>query len=99
MQCFMQNDHVGLRLLTEDDAPQLVAWMNDPQVTQFLLRWRPITLVQELEWIRGLYQRDTDHVFGIVTPEDTLIGTMGLHGIRWIDSTATTGACIGNTRF
>lgn len=98
---FRQGRRVGLRILCEDDLPLLTTWMNDPEVTQFILAYQPKTLEQEREWLQKITQgSDTDYVFGIECIEtDTLIGVMGLHKVNHVHGTAVTGAFIGDKNY
>lgn len=93
---FRKGEHVLLRPLEPEDAPTIQPWMNDPEVTQYLMRVFPIPLAVEVEWINGLYKRENEVVLGIVTVADSkLIGSIGLHQINWRHRTANTGTVIG----
>lgn len=97
---FRESKRVRLRIITEDDAPTLATWMNDPETTQYITRYLPMTTAAQREWIAKLYKSNEDFVFGIEsTEDDTLIGTMGIHGVRYQHGTATTGAVIGNKAY
>jgi RimJ/RimL family protein N-acetyltransferase len=94
---FRTGKTTALVLLEETDAPQLVKWINDPEVTRFLKILGPTTLKEEEEWIGRLAARKpNEFVWGIwQLAEKRLIGTMGLHRISYRDGIATTGAIIG----
>jgi RimJ/RimL family protein N-acetyltransferase len=77
---FLIGEKTYLRAVDKDDAPALATWFNDPEVTRFLLRHRPMTVAQEEEFINKMQAGETDIILGIVTrEEDRLIGCLGLH--------------------
>lgn len=97
---FRKGKKVVLRPLQLSDATLLTTWINDPEITRFLARVFPMTLLAEEEWLRGLPARsDTDVVLMIATREDVPIGTIGLHHIDWVHRRATTGTLIGNKEY
>jgi len=88
-----------LRLLCDADIPQITQGMNDPEVTQYILQYMPKTTEAETEWFKKLNTTPNDFVFGIENEEEELIGVMGLHGVKYIHGTATTGAYLGNKEY
>jgi len=93
---FLRGQKVILRPIEKTDIKQLVVWINDPEVTQFLVASFPLNEIAEEKWHESLDPKK-DIVLGIeVEGEGELIGVMGIHGIDWIHRTATTGAMIGN---
>jgi RimJ/RimL family protein N-acetyltransferase len=77
---FLIGDQIYLRPLELADAPAIVAWFNDPEVTRFLLRHQPMSLQAEEDFLRRLSTNEIDLVLGIVhTESERLIGTVGLH--------------------
>ena len=77
---FLIGDTVYLRPLEIADAPTIAPWFNDPEVTRFLLRHRPMSQYAEEEFIRRLATNETDVIVGVVSKEtDQLIGTTALH--------------------
>ncbi|MFN8138174.1 MAG: GNAT family protein [Fimbriimonadales bacterium] len=70
-------------------------WMNDPEVTQFLLAGDlPITRLQEEEYFRTA-ATDTNIPFAIETLAGEHIGFSGLHRIDWRNGHAITGTVLG----
>ncbi len=56
-----------------------------------------MTETAEKGFLEGLDDAKDKIIFGIVIPNnDALIGTVGLHDIKWKDHVATTGAMIGD---
>ena len=97
---FRQGKRVYLRPFHKSEAPLLQRWMNDPEVTQYLLRTFPVTESEEDEWLANQGKGKNDFAFAIVTIEGSkMIGTIGLHGINWIDRTGTTGTVIGDKAY
>src|SRR6185503_17525892 len=87
---------VYLRPLELDDAPSLVTFINDPDVTRTLEVHRPMNLIAEREFIERMVRSEHDVALGIVTVVgDRLIGTVGLHRINWKDRHACLGIEIG----
>ena len=94
---FARGKRIILRPLLKRDIPQLLQWINDTEITQYLMAHLPITEAQEEKWFESLSTRsDTDVVFAITTLDGKLIGNMGIRAINWKDRTASTGALIGD---
>ena len=49
---FLIGPTVYLRPLKQGDAPTLVTWFDNPEVTRYLLQYRPLTLAAEEEFLR-----------------------------------------------
>ncbi len=96
---FRRGPRVTLRPLNkETDLLLMTKWINDPEVTQYLMVWRPMTEADETRYFDSLVGNEHDIVVGIEV-RGKLIGTMGLHRINWVDRTATTGALIGEEKY
>ncbi|MBI5496272.1 MAG: GNAT family N-acetyltransferase [Deltaproteobacteria bacterium] len=93
----MTSPRVSLRPLDVSDVDTVLRWINDPEVTQYLLLGRmPINRTRELEWLQKLYTSETDVVFAIVrTSDGTHVGSCGLHRIDSVDRSAEAGIMIG----
>jgi len=103
---FRKGVRVQLRPLERADVPTLRRWLNDPEVTQFLMRVLPLMEKEEEEWLEALHKSTRDIVLGIVgevSPHGVmcreLIGTIGLHSIDWRNRVATTGTVLGEKRY
>lgn len=97
---FREGKYVILRPLERGDAPLLRRWINDPEVTQFLLQSFPISEKQEEDWVNGVGKAGNEAVLGIVLKEEQkLIGVIGLHHINQIHGNAVTGTMIGEKEF
>ena len=98
----LKGKKVNLRPLSQDDAVQFITWMNDPEVTSYLATTKPITLSMEKIWIEHINKSDTEIVFTIEAIDDiepTVIGSIGLHKIDWLNSSAEFGIVIGNKAY
>ena len=97
---FRQGMRVLLRPLERADIPTLRRWMNDPEITQFLMRVFPLMEKEEEEWIDSKHKSQNDFVLGIVAAkEKKLIGSIGLSGINWQHRTAITGTVLGEKEY
>ena len=93
---FLAGSLVYLRALERSDAPIILPWVNDPDVTRHLLIHRPTSLDAEEAFIEAMSRSDTDVVFGICRREpDRLIGVAGLHRIDYRNRHAMFGIFIG----
>jgi len=70
-------------------------WMNDPEVTQYLLLVMGVTPGMEEQWMDRVQKRDVEYVWAIMDDQNRHIGFTGLHGIDWRLRLATTGTVIG----
>ena len=89
---------VRLRAIERSDIPTFVRWLNDPEVTQYLLMYMPMSLAQEERWFEGHLNDSHSHVFGIETEEGKLIGNIGIDHIDWKDRKAELGIVIGEKK-
>ncbi len=90
---------VRLRAIERSDIPTFVRWLNDPEVTQYLLMFMPMSLAQEERWFEDHLDNQRSHIFGIETSEGKLIGNVGLEDINWKDRKAVLGIVIGEKEY
>lgn len=89
-----------VRLVPIDKAKHLdnfVAWMNDPDVTEWLAVGDfPLSRLAEEEWVdaRSKFSQE-EVVFAVETLDGKHIGSSGVHGINYRYGTAQTGSLIG----
>lgn len=77
---FLIGSKVYLRPLDLADAPILTTWMNDPEVTRYLLAHRPLMLLAEEAFLRKMSESERDMALGIVVREpEQFIGVTGFH--------------------
>ena len=94
---FLTGTKVYLRPLEREDAPRLVPWINDAEVTRTLeVFYRPMNIQTELEFIENIYKSEHDIVLGIaVKATDALIGATGLHRLDFKNRHTSFGIFIG----
>ncbi len=91
-------EKVNLRSVELADLDNCLAWLNDPEVTRYLLAglW-PVSREAESQWIqrRALDNDPTDKALVIETKDGTYLGNIGLHHIDFPSGTAELGIVIG----
>jgi RimJ/RimL family protein N-acetyltransferase len=93
---FLIGPTVYLRPLEKADAPQIVPWLNHPDITRTLRVYRPLNLQDEEEYIDRIRQSEHDIALGIVIrATDRFIGIAGLHAIDYKNRQASFGIVIG----
>jgi RimJ/RimL family protein N-acetyltransferase len=97
---FRDGELVILRPLERGDVPTLRKWINNPEVTHFLLRALPAGEKEEEEFVESSSSRKGDVILGIVAKkEGKLIGIIGLHNIDHVHGHAVTGTIIGEREY
>lgn len=73
-------------------------WINDPEITEWLLIDPPMARLAEEEWFRRACSGEdrTNQHFAIETLDGIHIGTSGLHGIDHKNGFCSTGSLIGD---
>jgi RimJ/RimL family protein N-acetyltransferase len=101
VQCpFLIGPTVYLRPLEREDARVLAPWFNDPELTRFLMQYRPMTVAEEEAYLARLADSATDLALGIaLRATDRLIGATGLHQIDGRNRHASFGITIGNKSY
>jgi RimJ/RimL family protein N-acetyltransferase len=92
---FLVGDKVYLRPLDRGDAPAFVTWLNDPELSRFLLARLPMTLRAEEEFIDSLGKGERITLGIALRDGDRLIGGAGLHDLDERCRRATFGILIG----
>lgn len=88
-------ERTRLRALEREDIDRFVVWFNDPEVTQHLSLFLPLSRAQEERWLDALLEDDGQIVLAIETLEGRHIGNIGLHQIDRKNSHAELGIAIG----
>jgi len=97
---FRKGKKVILRPIEKRDMHKLVIWLNDPEITGFLKRRFPLSMIEESEWISNQHKRvEGDVTLAVRKINGPLIGTIGLHRINWVHGHATTGTIIGEKKY
>ena len=93
---FLRGERVNLSPIQAGDAPLYARWLNEPDTRRHLTMYKPITLAQEEEWVRGAGKRDNNIVLAVRSmSDDGLLGNVGLHGIDHLHHSAEFGIFIG----
>lgn len=79
----------------ETDLEDVLRWVNDQEVTQYLTMYLPMSAPTEEAWFDRLISRENDILLAIETLDGVFVGNVGLHGINWKDRRATLGVMIG----
>jgi RimJ/RimL family protein N-acetyltransferase len=87
---------INLRPVAEEDLPNYVLWLNDPEVTQFLqgVEAGNVTLESEREWLKAITADELDHTWAIEI-DGRHIGSSRLH-LDAGQATASFGLVIGD---
>jgi len=95
----IHGDRVYLRAIETTDTEACYRWLNDREVTQYLLtgKW-PMSMLAEQGWIerqaRG--ENPSDRSMAICLKDSGRhIGNLGLHRIDWLSRTCILGILIG----
>ena len=96
-------DHVRLRGVEESDIGRFVSWLNDPEVTENLLIFWPLTMKQEEKWFEDLSKKEpAEQPLAIEIETENgweLIGNSSLQEIDWLNRSAEVGIFIGNKTY
>jgi RimJ/RimL family protein N-acetyltransferase len=94
---FLIGKRVQLRPLTDEDAPYLADWINDPEIRRLVLSRFAKSIKDEKEWLASMSSTGTPQNIALgveVKRGKRLIGTVGLHTIDWVQRRAMTGILI-----
>jgi RimJ/RimL family protein N-acetyltransferase len=93
---FLIGTNVYLRPLEREDAAQIVAWLNDPEITHSLTLYRPLSRRAEEDYLDKLAASEPEIGLGIAVREtDRLIGVTGLKDLDVKNRSACFGIVIG----
>ncbi|HEV2027869.1 MAG TPA: GNAT family protein [Candidatus Dormibacteraeota bacterium] len=91
----IQGKLVRLRPPKAEDAPLMITWFEDMEVTRFLLLRHPPSIDMEKDWLDKT-ARNPDEVVWVVEHKGQAVGTTALHLIDWKNGSAITGTVIGD---
>jgi len=90
---------VRLRSVERSDLEKFVLWINDPDVTQGLTLFLPMSSVDEEKWFEMVMQRPQEEKPLVIDMKDgtdwRLIGNSGFFGFDWVARSAEIGIMIG----
>ena len=89
-------EKVYLRKMSEEDAPYIVEWRNDPEIKKWMFNQEEITIESHLNWFRKRSSNRLDYM--ICDKQTNLpIGTVSFSNIE--DKKAEAGKMIGNKKY
>jgi len=91
-----KHNHVILAPIKREYNEKFLLWLNDPEITQYLTQFRPLTEEMEEEWFESLKDRKDDIIFAILIDETKLIGNCSIMNINWTNRVGTCGIFIGD---
>lgn len=94
----LKGQRVILAPLKREYIDKFLEWLNDPEITQHLMGYRPLTRDMEENWFESLQQRDEDIIFAILINQTQLIGNCSIMNIIWKDRVGTCGIFIGDKK-
>ncbi|TFG17923.1 MAG: N-acetyltransferase [Promethearchaeota archaeon] len=94
----LKGKDVILAPLKREYIDKFLEWLNDPEVTQHLMRFRPLTREMEEDWFDSLKDREGDIIFAILINQNQLIGNCSIMNILWNDRVGTCGIFIGDKK-
>jgi RimJ/RimL family protein N-acetyltransferase len=89
---------IRLRAIERSDVPTFVRWINDPEVTQYLVTYMPMSQTQEERWFEAQLEQHDRFILGIETLDGKLIGNLELK-IDWKNSRAGLGIVLGEKEY
>ena len=92
----IQGKRVRLRAVEPSDLPDYHRWLNDPEVTRYLLLYAPLSMPDEEAWYQAVRADPEQKVFAIETEAGQHIGNLGLMHLNWKDRSAELGIVIGD---
>jgi len=96
---FLKGRRVVLRPVLREDIPDLLSFVNDAEVSRYVLRYFPVSEASEEKWVNEIANNSPNQFVLSIVADDHVIGTMGLHDIKWKDRVAITGAMIGDKKY
>ena len=95
----LKGKRISLAPIKREYIDSFLKWFNDPEITQYLTMYRPMTRMEEEDWFENLKNRENSIHFAIVIlAEDgleKLIGNCGIHNIDWKNRVGEVGIVIG----
>jgi len=99
----LKGKRISLAPIKREYIESFLKWFNDPEITQYLIMYRPLTRMEEEDWFENLKNREDSIRFSIVIPHEDgsekLIGNCGLHKIDWKNRVAEAGIVIGEKEY
>lgn len=95
----LRGNRVKLGPIKREYINSFLKWFTDPEITQYLIMYRPMTRMMEEDWIENLKNRENTINFAIVILDENgkekIIGNCGIHNIEWKNRVGEVGIVIG----
>ena len=95
----LEGKRIKLAPLERKHIDRFLKWFNDPEITQYLMMYKPLTRDWEEEWFDALkHKEDAVHFSVYVITEnkpDTIIGNCAIHDINSKNRACSCGITIG----
>ncbi|MHA2185274.1 MAG: GNAT family N-acetyltransferase [Promethearchaeota archaeon] len=91
----LKGERIILGPIKREYIESYLKWLNDTELTQFLNIYRPLTRMEEEDWVENLKNRNDTIAFSINLLDNTHIGNCGIHQIDWKNTIAEVGIMIG----
>jgi RimJ/RimL family protein N-acetyltransferase len=91
----LQGKLVRLRPPRHDEAPVMIAWFEDMEVTRFMALHHPPSLEMEKEWLERM-ARSADDIVWTIEHDGRPVGATAIHAINWKYGHGTTGTTVGD---
>ncbi len=93
-------ERVRLRAVERSDIPYFQAWLNDPEVTQGLALYLPLSILDEEKWLERISQEDPNEKPLAIEIKDgdgwRLVGNCRLFNLEWTNRCGELGIFIGD---
>ena len=96
----LKGERVTLGPIEREYIDSFLKWLNDPDLTQYLMMFRPLTRDMEEDWFNKLKDRENFFMFGILIEDqgDKLIGNLAIEVDRK-NRFGTCGIMIGEKEY
>jgi len=93
-------NHIRLRGVERSDLPAFQKWLNDPEVTEGLSIYLPLSMIDEEQWLDGMSRMQPDEKPLAIELKQghgwRLIGNSGFFNLEWANRCAEFGLFIGD---
>ncbi len=98
----LKGNKVKLGPVKREFIDYYLKWMNDPELTQYLMMYRPLTREMEEDWFNSLKNRDDFFIFAILLFNqdeiEKLLGNCSID-VDWKNRVGTCGIIIGEKTY
>lgn len=99
----IHGDRVRLRHIEKEDLPRFVEWLNDPEVSQGLSMYTPLSMAEEENWFEKMLEAPSEERSLCIEAKNSdewqLIGNSGFFSIDWRNRSAELGLFIGDKAY